>query len=476
MGTHTTQAQYLTGARIAPQAIDLEKVTLGAIMLDREALPAVIDILKPESFYLTEHVEIYRACLELFAKCSPIDILTVTTILRDSGRLSKVGGSAYLVELTNMVASAANIEYHARIVAQKALARDMIGLAQHTINEAYSDADPFQLLHETQKASFDLANFSGRNALHASQIGIKVLKQIEQAMRKGDGITGVPTSINALDEITGGWQPTDLIILAARPGMGKTAFVLCTALHAAKQGIQVGIFSLEMGSDQLFQRLASMETGIPAGRIKRGKLSDWEWQCLADAIQALSALPIYIDDTPGLNIFELRAKARRLKMQHGIQMLIVDYLQLMAGSDEKRGNREQEVSAISRGLKTTAKELEVPLIALSQLSRAVEIRGGSKRPMLSDLRESGSLEQDADIVGFIYRAEYYDIMEDESGQSTAGKAELLIEKHRHGALDTVGMIFDGPTTTFSDVSKSSQFPTQKAAPMPVNRDESDIPF
>jgi replicative DNA helicase len=223
-----------------------------------------------------------------------------------------------------------------------------------------------------------------------------------------------------------------------------------------------------------------METGIPAGRIRRGRLSDWEWQSLGDAIQALSALPIYIDDTPGLNIFELRAKARRLKMQHGIKILIVDYLQLMAGGDEKRGNREQEVSAISRGLKTTAKELEVPLIALSQLSRAVEIRGGSKRPILSDLRESGSLEQDADMVAFIYRPEYYDITEDEQGQSTAGKTEFLIEKHRHGALDTVGMMFDGPTTKFSDVSKSSQFPTSQTsqpAAMPTNRNEDEyIPF
>jgi replicative DNA helicase len=257
-------------------------------------------------------------------------------------------------------------------------------------------------------------------------------------------------------------------------------------LEAAKRGRGVAVFSLEMGREQLLQRIASMETGIPAGRIKRGKITMDEFEQVGRAIQLLSSLPIHIDDTAALNIFELRAKARRMKMQHGIGLLIVDYLQLMSAGDGERkgsGNREQEVSAISRGLKHLAKELEVPVIALSQLSRAVEIRGGSKRPQLSDLRESGSLEQDADLVAFLYRPEYYGIMEDESGKSTAGVTELLIEKHRHGALDTVGMIFDGPTTKFYDVSarQSTQFPTTAPQPgqafsMPRPENDQDIPF
>lgn len=469
---------------IPPQAVDLEEAVLGAILLDQDGLPAVIDILRPESFYRPAHREIYRAALQLFAQCNPIDILTATDLLRRSGKLDKVGGAVYLAELTNRVASSANLEYHARIVAQKALLRDMIALSSDTIKKAYEDCDPFQLLADTQKASFDLANFSGRNAVHASQIGIETLKQIETAMRKGDGITGVPSGFVALDAVTGGWQDTDLIIIAARPGMGKTALVLCAALNAAKQGIPVGIFSMEMGRTQLFQRFASMETGIDAGRIRRGKLTMLEFEEVAASINDLSALPLYIDDTPGLTIFDLRAKARRLKMQYGIKMLIVDYLQLMGGGEERRaGNREQEVSSISRGMKTIAKELEVPVIALSQLSRAVETRGGAKRPQLSDLRESGSLEQDADLVSFIYRPEYYDIIEDEHGKSLKGVAEFLIEKHRHGALETVGLRFDGPTTRFADMSAniSTQFPAQSinsnTSPILETSDATkDVPF
>lgn len=465
-------------AQTPPQAIELEQVVLGAIMIDRDALPGIVDILKPESFYLPAHAEIFRACLGLFAENNPIDILTVSNRLREAGKIDGVGGSYYLTELTNRVASAANLEYHARIVAQKSLARDLIALGQKTIKAAYEDTDPFSLLYQTQKESFDLANFGGRNAMSAAQIGIETMRQIEQAMRRGDGITGVPSGIAALDEITGGWQKTDLVIIAARPGMGKTAFVLCSALNAIKSGIPVGIFSLEMGRGQLFQRLQSMETGIPAGAIRRGKLTDRNLEEISIVTNAISALPLYIDDTPGMNIFEMRAKARRLKMQHGIELLIVDYLQLMSGDSEKRGgNREQEVSAISRGLKTLAKELEIPVIALSQLSRAVEIRGGAKRPQLSDLRESGGLEQDADIVAFIYRPEYYDIVEDEKGGSLIGVAEFLIEKHRHGALDTVGMRFDAPTTKFSDISTSTQFPaaTFNPAAVPATRTE-DVPF
>ena len=479
-------SDYIFG-KTPPQALPLEEAVLGAIMLDRDALPAVIDLLKPESFYREAHQNIYRACLALFAKSEAIDILTVSEQMRKGGTLESAGGSYYLVELTNRVASSANLEYHARIVSQKALQRDIIECSTRAIQEAYNEgADAFDLLYSTQKQFFDLANFGGRAAESVGRIGIDVLKQAEGAMGSKDGITGVPCGLSAIDKTTGGWQPSDLVILAARPGMGKTAFLVCAALHAARQGVPVVIFSLEMSKVQLVQRIVSIETGISAKRIKRGQITVDEARMIASAVHTLSDLPLHIDDTPGMNIFELRAKARRLQMQHGIGMICIDYLQLMAGEREKNSNREQEISSISRGCKNLAKDLNVPVIALSQLSRAVEIRGGAKRPMLSDLRESGSLEQDADMVCFLYRPEYYGILEDADGKSTAGVSEFIVAKHRHGALDDIGLGFDGPTTKFTDLSTnvSNQFPTQSYPdPAPAimlgarpGIDDEDIPF
>ena len=465
---------------IPPQALPLEEAVLGAVMIDRNAFPAVLDILRPQSFYGIGHGEIYKAFLALYTEGSPIDILTVTDKMTTQGTVSKLpGGGVYLVELTNRVASAANLEYHARIVKQKEIQRDLIDLANRTLVQAHSEeVDVFDLLYETQKSAFSLSNLSGRVSRMVGEISGDVIRSTEAAMRKGDGITGVPSGLEALDQVTGGWQNTDLIVIAARPGMGKTSFVMSVAKEAALAKSPVAFFSLEMSQEQLTSRLMSMITGIDSNKIRRGKITEDDLRRMVEASQAISTLPLHIDDTPALNIFELRARSRRMQMQYGIQLIIVDYLQLMSGT-EKKGNREGEVSEISRGLKALARELNVPVIALSQLSRAVETRGGSKRPQLSDLRESGAIEQDSDLVGFIYRPEYYDILEDENGNSLVGVAEFLIEKHRHGALETVGLRFDARTTNFSDISKGTQFPTEAyntAAGVAPNRNDEDVPF
>lgn len=787
--------------KVQPQAVPLEEAVLGALMLDREALPMVMDTLRPESFYLESHQQIYRAIIRLFERSNPVDLLTVTEELKKAGELDKIGGGYYLVELSNRVASAANIEYHARIIAQKHIQRELIGVSTRTIRDAYEDTtDVFNLLDEAEKGLFAITqNNLSRSYESMGSLSSKVLKQIEELSKKEDGLTGVPTGFTDLDRLTSGWQPSDLIIVAARPGMGKclgkgtkvlmyngslqnvedlnpgdllmgddstprtilsttkgqemmywvrqnkgidyrvneshilslkrsrtewkhqngdvlnisvkeylqqsakfktnykgyktavefaekalpvhpyflglwlgdgtsessnvsttdteivsylksyadelglelkkvqqapekcpvyrisndrqnamgyslhgllrelgvlnnkhipqdylvnssakrlellaglmdsdghylvqsngfeitqkseklareikflcdtlgfrtslvakkaqisaigfettvwrlriygdldkipvriqrkqpnpwkskinwqvtgiqveadkvddyygfeldgnglflledmtvthnTSMVLAVALNAALDfGKGVALFSLEMASTQLVQRLISMESEIPATKFRNGKLEDYEWQMLQTTVERLNTVPIFIDDTPAINIFELRAKCRRLKMQHDIQLVIIDYLQLMTGSSENNrgGNREQEIGTISRALKSLAKELNVPVIALSQLSRAVETRGGSKRPQLSDLRESGSIEQDADIVSFIYRPEYYQILEDEQGQSLKGIAEFIIAKHRNGALDTVRLKFTDTFAKFSNLDDPS---------------------
>lgn len=384
-------SNYVFG-KLQPQALPLEEAVLGALMLEREALPVVMDILRPESFYHEAHQCIYRAALRLFERSNPVDILTVTEELRKSGDLDRVGGSYYLVELTNRVASAANIEYHARIIAQKHIQRELIHVSTRTIKDAYEDTtDVFTLLDDAEKGLFAITqNNLSRTFESMGTLSSRVLKQVEELSKKADGLTGVPTGFTDLDRITSGWQPSDLIILAARPGMGKTSCVLAMALNAARDfGKGVALFSLEMASTQLVQRLISMESEIAGSKMRNGKLEDYEWQQLQTTVERLSQVPIFIDDTPGINIFELRAKCRRLKMQHDIQLVIIDYLQLMTGASEnnRNANREQEIAGISRALKNMAKELSVPVIALSQLSRAVEVRGGSKRPQLSDLRE-----------------------------------------------------------------------------------------
>ena len=433
----------IPGAKIQPQAKELEEVVLGAMMVEKSAVNAVIDVLQPESFYVEAYGEVFRAIQTLFNNSEPIDLLTVTEQLRTDGKLDMLGGSHRVASLTSRVASSANVEFHARIIAQKHIQRELIRVSNAIIEKAYDEtSDVFDLLDEAESKLFEVAEGNIRKSYESmSTVMRQALDDIESARNNEDGVSGVPSGFHDLDKITGGWQRSDMIVLAARPGMGKTAFVLSMARNmAVDHDIPVAVFSLEMSAVQLVQRLISSETEINSDKFRKGNLEEHEYQQLHSRCGKLSKAPLFIDDTPGLNIFELRAKCRRLKAQHGIDMVIIDYLQLMsAGSD--KGNREQEISSISRSIKGIAKELDVPIIALSQLSRNVETRGGDKRPLLSDLRESGAIEQDADIVAFIYRAEYYGITEHPDGIDTAGLGELILAKHRHGALDTIKMKF-----------------------------------
>jgi replicative DNA helicase len=431
--------------KIPPQAIDLEEAVLGALMLERNAVNEVIDILQSETFYAEKHQKIFNAIQDLFRESEPIDILTVTAQLRKNSELEMVGGAYYISYLTNRVASSANIQFHARIIIQKHILRELIRISSNTIREAYEEStDVLELLDKSERDLFSVAQGNIRKEYDTmSDIMGEAIEKIEAAKDNTAGVNGVPSGFAALDRVTSGWQNSDLVVIAARPGMGKTAFVLSMARNIAVDfNIPVAVFSLEMASLQLVNRLISAETGIRSEKLRKGNLEDHEFTQLHTRIKKLSTAPIYIDDTPSLSIFELRAKARRLKAKHDISIIIIDYLQLMtAATDNNRGNREQEISMISRSIKTIAKELNIPILALSQLSRAVETRGGDKKPMLSDLRESGAIEQDADIVSFIYRPEYYDIDQDEEGNSTLGVGQVIIAKHRNGPLETVGLKF-----------------------------------
>ncbi len=446
--------------KVPPQALQLEEVVLGAIMLDKDALPIIIDIIDEDSFYMDSHALIYKAMKHLFADSNPVDLLTVTEKLKKNGDLDKIGGPLYLVELTNRVASSANIEFHARIIAQKHIQRELIKSSTKTIDQAFDDTiDVFDLLDNAEKALFTITEKNLKKSYEPLKVlAARAIDQVSALANKKEGVTGIPTGFTALDKLTSGWQPSSLNIIAARPGMGKTAFVLSIARNAAlTYDKPVAIFSLEMSSIQLTLRLMSSEASLESSKLKNGQMSEDEWKILQSAAEKLSQAEIIIDDTPALNVFELRAKCRRMKMQSDIQLIIIDYLQLMQGSNDKGGNREQEVSMISRSLKGLAKELDVPVIALSQLNRSVETRGGNKRPQLSDLRESGSIEQDADIVSFIYRPEYYGIHEDEQGQSLKGVAEIIIAKHRNGGLDTVKLKFVGEYTRFEELNDKGFF-------------------
>ncbi len=451
--------------KLQPQARDLEEAVLGAMMLEKDAVSVVIDILKPESFYDTRHGHIYEAILDLFGKAEPVDILTVKERLKDLGKLDDSGGATYIAELTNRVVSAANVEHHARIVSQKYIQRELITISNKVIHDAYDDTvDVFTLLDRAEQNLFQVTEQNLRRSYESmSNLLTKAVKQIESLKDHEDSLTGVPTGLAELDRLTSGWQKSDLIIVAARPGMGKTAFTLSIARNAAVDYKKpVAVFSLEMSNRQLVNRLISAEAELPSDKLRKGNLEPFEWTQLNTKIDSLGDAKIFIDDTPAINIFELRAKCRRLKMQHDIQLIVIDYLQLMSGGGDNRGggNREQEISAISRSLKSIAKELDVPVIALSQLSRAVETRGGDKKPMLSDLRESGAIEQDADLVIFLYRPEYYGITEDESGNSTVGIAEIIVAKHRNGALKSVYAKFIGKFAKFTELESDffSDFP------------------
>ena len=438
--------------RLQPQAIPLEEAVLGAIMIDKDGFPSIIEILRKESFYLDKNQTIFSMMSDLFGKSQPIDLLTVRESLNKVGELENIGGISYLMELTNKVGSAANIEFHARIIAQKFIQRELIRVSTQIIHDSFEDTkDVLELLDEAERGLYDITDQNLNTGYESlATLAIKAQKEIEIVSQKGSETTGVTTGFAELDKITNGWQSSDLIIMAARPGMGKTAFTLSLAKNAAHSGKGVAFFSLEMANVQLVQRLISMEAEINSNKLRNGQLEEYEWRKLHAAVDKLSTLPIFIDDTPGINIFELRAKCRRLKQNHDISMIVIDYLQLMAGApNDKRGNREQEISSISRALKGLAKELHVPVIALSQLSRAVESRGGEKRPMLSDLRESGAIEQDADIVTFIYRPGYYGVGEGEL-DTPNDLSEIIIAKHRNGSLGTVNLRFVPHFVRFED--------------------------
>ena len=488
-----TRIISLEKGKLPPQAVDLEIAVLGALMIDKKGVDDVIDILHPEAFYDKKHQQIYAAIYALFQNSEPTDLLTVSAQLRKEGNLEAVGGDFYLINLTQKVASSAHIEYHARIILQKYIQRKLISISSDIIENAYDETiDVFDLLDLAEGKLFEVTQGNLKKGYeNAGGLVQQALKKIEEISKDG-GMSGLQTGFTKLDALTSGWQPSDLVIIAARPGMGKTAFVISMAKNMSIDfGYPVALFSLEMSSVQLIMRMISSETGLPSEKLRKGNLEPHEWEQLNVKVKQLSDAPLYIDDTPSLSIFDLRAKARRLVSQHGVKIIIIDYLQLMTagGSGKGGGNREQEISTISRNLKALAKELEVPVIALSQLSRAVETRGGSKRPLLSDLRESGAIEQDADIVSFIFRPEYYGMTEwdDDDHTPCEGQGEFIVAKHRNGGLDNIRMKFTGHLALFSDLEEgfSSEFqskmndvsPDQFITPKDAFGDESDdMPF
>jgi replicative DNA helicase len=439
---------------VPPQAVELEEAVLGALMLERDSIIAVQEYVRPDTFYTEEHKIIYSAIESLSTELKPIDLYTVTERLKVRGELKKVGGATYLAQLTQKVGSAANVEFHAKIIAQKYVQRELIRSATEIQRRSYDeDQDVTDLIGYAESEIFKVAEgHVKRSVQNAKDILKQALTQIEEASKNSSKFVGVPSGFTAIDRVTLGWQPSDLIIVAARPSMGKTAFVLSMARNMAiDHESPIAFFSLEMSAVQLMMRLIVAETGLSGNDIKSGHLTPEQWRHLESATKPLGLAPLYVDDTPALSVFEFRSKARRLKIHNDIKIIIIDYLQLMTATQESKGNREQEVAFISRTLKAIAKELNVPIIALSQLSRATETRGGSRRPQLSDLRESGAIEQDADIVAFIHRPEYYGINQDENGMPTAGLAEIILAKHRNGAVCDIKLRFLKDQARFADM-------------------------
>ena len=452
--------------KLQPQDLPMEEAVLGALMLEKDAYSAVSDLLKPQAFYDPSHQKIYEAIQTLGSMQRPIDMLTVTEQLRANGTLAEVGGPVRISELTGRVSSAANIEFHARIILQKYISRQLIAFSSMVQTKAFDETlDVYDLMQEAEGTLFEISKSTlKRDVVQIDPIISEAIKKIQDAANNESGLSGLQTGYYALDKITGGWQNSDLIIIAARPAMGKTALVLSMAKNMAVDlNTPVAIFSLEMSNLQLVNRLISNVCSLEGEKIKSGQLSQPEWENLMTRTKRLYSAPLYVDDTPSLSIFELQTKARRLASERGIKLIIIDYLQLMNASGTKYGNREQEVSNISRSLKGLAKELDIPIIALSQLNRSVETRGvenKGKRPQLSDLRESGAIEQDADIVCFIHRPEYYTkSSEDAEGHDIRGLAEFIIAKHRSGAVGDIKMRFVHKYARFenweeSDISES----------------------
>ncbi|MBC6490801.1 replicative DNA helicase [Flavihumibacter stibioxidans] len=466
----TLDLSTMVYGKVPPQAKDLEEAVLGAIMLEKGAFDTVVEILKPECFYTDAHQRIFKAMQGLSQKSQPIDILTVVEELRKREELEMVGGPYYVTKLTNTVVSSANIDAHARIILQKFIQRELIKISGEVISDAYEDStDVFDLLDQAESKLFEITNNHLRKDYSSiDSVLVQAVQRIEDLRNQTEDISGVPSGFPSIDKVTYGWQKTDLIILAARPAVGKTAFALNLARNAALSPTRptaVAVFSLEMSAGQLVQRILSAESEIWLEKISRGKMEQHEMEQLYKrGINRLSEAKIFIDDTAALNIFELRAKCRRLKNKHDLGLIIIDYLQLMSGAGGNT-NREQEISQISRSLKQLAKELEVPIIALSQLSRAVETRKeGNKMPQLSDLRESGAIEQDADMVMFIYRPEYYDVNSNEHGESVKGETHVRIAKHRNGSLETIKLRAQLHIQKFVDEGVEGEIPAAGGLP------------
>lgn len=449
--------------RLQPQARELEEAVLGALMLEKDAYSIVSEILKPECFYEKAHEKIYAAIVDLALSQRPVDMLTVTEQLKKRGELEDVGGPFYISQLTSKVASSAHIEYHARIIAQKYLARELISFTAMIQGKAFDETlDVEDLMQEAEGKLFEISQRNVKKDVTQINPVIKdAMEMLQKAALQKEGLSGLRTGFEGLDKMTSGWQNSDLIIIAARPAMGKTAFVLSMAKNMAVNfNTPVALFSLEMSNVQLVNRLIVNVCEIPGEKIKSGRLESYEWEQLDFKIKELYDAPIFVDDTPSLSVFELRTKARRLVREHGVKIILIDYLQLMNASGMSFGSRQEEVSTISRSLKGLAKELNIPIIALSQLNRGVENREGidGKRPQLSDLRESGAIEQDADMVCFIHRPEYYKIYQDEKGHDLHGMAEIIIAKHRNGAVGDVLLKFRGEYARFQDPEEDAYVP------------------
>ncbi|WP_312075153.1 replicative DNA helicase [Chryseobacterium sp.] len=462
--TSLTQGNFakelsISDGKMPPNAIEFERLVIGTFLIDKKGLDHSIDLLTPEVFYDPRHQVIFRTILKLYEGNHPVDIMTIIQELKKEEKLNLAGGDHYIIELTMGVSSSAHIEYHVRVILEKYILRSLINVSANVIDSSYKEStDVFELLDKAEQSFFEITNGTIKKGFDTANSLVKQAIETIKSLKDKEGLSGVPSGFRDVDKETGGWQNSDLIIIAARPAMGKTAFILSMARNiAVGYKIPMALFSLEMASVQLITRMIASETRISSEKLRKGTLDDEEWQRLFSNVSELENAPLYIDETPSLSIFDFRAKCRRLVMQHGVKMVMVDYLQLMTagGGGKGGGNREQEISMISRSLKAIAKELNVPVIALSQLSRSVETRPG-KRPQLSDLRESGAIEQDADIVSFIFRPEYYKITtwdNDEEGAetSTENQAELIIAKHRNGATADVRLSFLKHFAKFGDI-------------------------
>ena len=462
MGTSPIDPNF---AHVQPQAVEIERVVLGALMVDSDAFSVVSELLKPETFYEPRHQKIYEAIRNMNMDERPVDIMTLNDELSKMGEIDKVGGVDYLMEISSQVASAAHVESHARILAEKYMQRQLIHFAGDIETKAYdSSVDVDELMQQAEGSLFQISqNNMKQDFTQVAPVVKNAVEILQRAASNKGGLTGIPTGYTGMDEITSGWQASDLVIIAGRPAMGKTSFALSIAKNVAVDyGVPIGFFSLEMNNVQLVNRLISNVCEVSGRKILNGQLDPSDWERLDKRIGRLTDAPIYVDDTPGLSVFELRTKARRLVREKGVKIIMIDYLQLMNANGMKFGSRQEEVSTISRSLKGLAKELDIPVLALSQLSRNVENREGleGKRPQLSDLRESGAIEQDADMVLFVHRPEYYHIYQDEKGNDLHGMAQIIIAKHRKGSTGDVLLNFRGEFTRFQD-------PTEAATSSPV---------